>query len=53
VIPVRSTGRVGDPLREREDWLFVIVAEYQDILLRNALVEALFVFVVRLPDMKF
>ena len=45
MILVHSTGKVGDHLKENEDQPFVTVAEDQDILLRNALVEDLFVFV--------
>jgi hypothetical protein len=53
VIPVRSTRKVGGHLKEREDSLFSIVAKDWDILLRNALVEVLFAFVVSLLDMNF
>jgi hypothetical protein len=38
VIPVRSTGKIGDCLKEREDLHCVIIVEDRDILLRNALV---------------
>jgi hypothetical protein len=53
MIPVHSTRKVGGRLREREDWHCVIVAEDRDILLRNALVEILFVFVANLLVMRF
>jgi hypothetical protein len=45
---VCSTGKVGDHLKEKEDSPFVIIVEDQDILIRNALVEYLVVFVVKI-----
>jgi hypothetical protein len=53
MILVCSTRKVGDHLREREDEIFVKAAKGCDILLRNALVEDLVVFVVKLWNMKF
>jgi hypothetical protein len=53
MILARSTRKFGDHGREREDYLFVIVAEDHDILLRNALGETLVASVVRLWTMKY
>jgi hypothetical protein len=53
IILVHGTRKAGDDLREREDLLFVTVAEDRDMLLRNALVKYLVVFVVTLWTMKF
>jgi hypothetical protein len=52
-ILVHSTGKVGDHLKEREDYPSVTAAENWDILLRNALEEDLVVFVVNLWTMKY
>jgi hypothetical protein len=52
VILVRSTGEVGEHTIEKEDLHFSITTEGRDILLRNALVQVLFVFVVRLLVMR-
>jgi hypothetical protein len=49
---VRSTEEVGGHLKEKEDWHCAIIAEDRDILLRNALAQVLFVFVVRLLVMR-
>jgi hypothetical protein len=48
MILMRSTRKVGDHLRERDDQPYVTVAEDQEILLRNALVKDLVVFVAKL-----
>jgi hypothetical protein len=53
MILVRSTGKVGDHLKEKDDQFFVTTAEDRDILLRNSLIEYLVVFVVNLWTMKF
>jgi hypothetical protein len=44
LVPIKR--KVGDHLREREDGNYVIIAKDRDILLRNSLVEVLFVFFV-------
>jgi hypothetical protein len=47
-----NTGEVGEHTREKEDCHYVITTEDQDILLRNSLVQVLFVFVGKLLVMR-
>jgi hypothetical protein len=53
MILVRSIGKVRDHLKEKEVSFFVIAIEDRDILLRNALIEDLVFFVVKLWTMNF
>jgi hypothetical protein len=48
VILVHSKEEVGEQIKEKEDSHYVINAEDQDNLLRNSLLQVLFVFVVKL-----